>query len=180
MINLATVSLVLGSVIGAFCIFLVLSPAMARNTLLALPRNKVAGWMFSGVGLLWAARLLWLTPLGRFENLKPVLVVLAPVTFLFIVFFMDELLGARALGGMFVLIPAPVLEATRGSDSPFRLVIVTLAYVMAVQGIALVLSPYLLRKEVGVLMGSNPLCRIWGVIGALLGVALIILGITLF
>lgn len=180
MMNLATISLVLGSVIGAYCVFLVINPEMARNVLLALPRNKVAGWLFSGVGLLWAAWLLWNTPLGRFEDLKPILVILTPVMFLFVVFFMDELLGARALGGILVLVPAPILEVTRVSDTPFRLVIVALVYVMVVQGIALVLSPYLLRKQIGFLMGVNVACRVWGVIGTAFGVMLIILGVAVF
>jgi len=178
--SLAGISLILGCAIAGLCACLIFKPEKARNALLALPRSKVAAWLFTGVGLLWAARLLWITPLGRFEDLKPLLVILTPVSFLLIVFMMDELLGARSLGGMFVLIPAPILEASRRSDAVLRLVVVVLAYIIAIQGIALVLSPYLLRKESAVLLKTNVSCRVCGTIGVLLGLMLIVLGIAVF
>jgi len=179
-LNLSTAALVLGVALFALHVPLAAAPPAARRLLARLPRNRWAAWALTAVDLAWAAWLLNQTPLGRFEGAKEYLPVLAPAAFFAVVFLMDELLAARALGGLLILVPAPLLDAARWHGSPLRLVVTVVAYVMAVQGILLVLSPYKLRKGVERWAGSDRRCRVLGLAGAALGGVLVLLGLTVY
>lgn len=121
-------------------------------------RNRLAAWTLTAAALGWGMWLLWHTPLGQFDALKPLAAVLTPVGYGLILFGMPELLAARALGVLFILVPAPILDAVRWHPSSWRLVVVALCYLMATSGIALVLSPFFPRKW-GESMSAHPLCR---------------------
>ena len=180
MLSLSTVSLIFGAALLVLYLPLILAPERVRKILAWFPRSRWPGRILTAVDLIWAAWLLQQMPLGRFDQYKPLLYVLTPVTFVLIVVFMDDLLSARALGGLLVLIPAPLLIVARWHESPFRLVIVFLAYGMAVKGILLILGPYRLRKWSARLLDSDPKCRLWGGIGLAVGGLLVVLGVGVF
>jgi uncharacterized protein YjeT (DUF2065 family) len=102
--------------------------------------------------------------------------LVAPLAFVLIVLFMDELLAARAFGGVLLLLGDPILDAIRWHDSPLRLVITSLTYVMVVAGMALVLSPYYFRTWAHAFAGSDGRCRLTGLASCLLGAGLVALG----
>lgn len=180
MSELAGIAIILGSVIAMIYTPFVFIPDRAREWISRFPRNRWAGWLLTAGDLIWAAWLIFNASLGRFEGLKPWLWVLVPVIFFLVVYFMDELLASRALGGLLVLLPAPLLSAARWHESAFRYVIVVLAYIMVIKGIILVLSPYQFRKWTALLIKRNSHCRTWGFIGLMFGVFIILLGITVF
>jgi uncharacterized protein YjeT (DUF2065 family) len=159
---------------------LLVAPAAARRWVAAFPRSRAPAWVLTGVALVWAAVVTYQTPMGMIERFKPWLYVITPVSFLLIVTLMDELLAPRALGGWLLLAPAPVLVAARASDSPARLAMVVLAYVLAVAGIALVLSPYRFRRTAELLLRSEASCRAWGAVGIGVGVAILSLGVAAY
>lgn len=175
--ELAGIAVVLGSVIGAGCLPHVVAPSAARESIMRFPRSRIAGVLLSTIGLLWAGWLLFHTPLGRFDQLKPLLYVLVPITIVLTIFFMDELLAARALGGVLILIPAPILALARWHASAGRLVIVGLMYVFVVAGVVLVISPYYFRKAAGFCLRDDARSRVSGVLGVVLGVVVILLGL---
>lgn len=154
----------LAAVAGAMGLALTAAPAATRRALDRFPRHRTAGWLLTAVALVWSSRLLWQTPLGPIDAAKPYLGVLTPVCIVLVCWAMDELLAARALGGLLLLVPAPILDAARQHDSPLRLVMVALAYVMAVKGAALVMSPYIMRKGVAFALTGDRACRLWGAI----------------
>ena len=178
--NLTAISMLLGMVLAGTSLFFLSVPAIARRTMTAFPRNRIAGYILTAIGLVWAARLLFDMPMGRFDQYKPLLYVITPVFFFMIVRFMDELLAARALGGLMLLVPAPVMRAARWHESDFRLVIIVIAYIMAIKGIMLVLSPYLFRKWSECFVRSETACRIIGTVGTVLGVGVMWLSFTVF
>ena len=83
-----------------------------------------------------------------------------------IIFLMDELLAARAFGGLLLLAGNPVLLAARWAPTPWRLVMPTLVYIWVLAGMILVLSPWRLRKALERLGGD----RGWRLAGVTLGV----------
>jgi len=179
-LELSTAAFLLGGVFVALYLPLAAAPAAARRLLARFPRDRWAAWALTAVDLAWAAWLLNQTPLGRFEAAKDYLPVIVPAAFFAVVFLMDELLAARALGGLLILVPAPILDAARWHGSPLRLVMTIVAYGLAVQGILLVLSPYKFRKSVERWAGSDRRCRLLGVGGAVLGLVLVLLGLTVY
>lgn len=177
---LAKVSLITGIIFMLMHLPCIINPKLAQKILKAFPRNKIMGWIFTAITLIWAAYLLNQTPLGRFDVIKDYLMIATPVAIGLVIYFMDELLSARALGGLFILLPAPMLTATRTSDSPLRLIIVVIAYVMAIAGMIFVLNPYKLRNLITKVLYSESSTRIVGLTGTIVGVLLVILSVTVY
>jgi len=123
--------------------------------------------------------LLYRMPMGQFEFLKPALYVLTPAVIVTAIFFMEELLAPRALGGILAMLPAPMLDAVRWHDSQWRLVLVVTAYVMVVAGCALLLSPFVFRKVAGRLTDSAGRTRWCGAVLSVAAVGYLVLSAVL-
>ncbi len=180
MTELSITALILGGGLLAIHLPCVIYPEFSRDFLLKLPRNKIIGGVLTVISLIWAAYLLDEMPLGKFDVLKDYLVILVPIVSGLVIFFMDELLGARALGGLLMLIPTPLLIAARTSDSPWRLLVVVVAYIMAIAGITFVLNPYKLRDIFSRILATEGSTRFTGIFGAITGIILIICAMTLY
>lgn len=180
MTNLARVAIVLGSVIAMIHAPCVVAPNSTRKWIRLFPRSKRSAWLLVAGDLVWVGWLVFNTPLGRFEDLKPLLYVLVPATLFLVINLMDELLAARALGGLLLLVPWPMLTAARWHESDLRFVVTVLAYLFAVAGIILVLSPYWFRKTMAFWIRNDSLCRIWGIFGLGVGIFIIFLGIAVY
>lgn len=123
-------------------------PSAFVNWARAFPRRRFEAIALTAVDLAWVAWIVGRAPLGRFEWTKPYLLGAAPLAWVLIVVFMDELLAPRALGGLLLLLANPVLKAARWHPSPWRLIMVAIAYAWATVGMILVLSPWHLRRMV--------------------------------
>ncbi len=159
---------------------LAVTPAGSREWLRVFPRHVWIGRVLAAVALAWSALLVWEMPLGWFDAYKQWLWVGAPVCYLLVVLFLDELLASRALGGLLLLVPAPLLDAARFHESIWRLAPILLAYAWVILGILLVLGPYRFRKWVNVLCATEKRCQwmAWGLLG--LGALFVVLALTAF
>ena len=180
MSSLAQVSIVTGVVVCLLYGGIALAPIRTGVWLLAFPRSRSAGWILTAIVITWAGWLLYHSPLGKLDAHKEFVFVLVPVIVLMLGMFMDDLLAPRALGGLLIILPALMLDAARWHGSPLRLVITTLAYMMVLKGCMLVVAPYCFRKGVERFLSSNQSRRALGSCGALLGLALIGLGLTVY
>jgi hypothetical protein len=178
--HVALASLVFGMVAIGFCGASLAAPQAMLGALSRFPRSRPAGWILTCVDLVWSGILLYHVELGRFNGLKPYLWILVPVVVVLVVRHMAELLASRALGGLLILVPAPLLAAARWHPSPFRYAILILAYAMAVKGVVLVLAPYLFRSAVEFWRRRAGGYRAASVAGLLLGVLLTVLAFTAF
>lgn len=158
MSDLRMLAVAVGTVFGMLSLPCLLLPGRVRDWIRDFPRNKFAAWIISAVGVTWVAWLLFKTPLAWVDDYKPSLYFLAPVFFLIMVNYMDELLAPRALGGFLLLLPSPIIDIARQRG----LLLVSLAYMLVVLGIMLVLSPYMFRKGMALWIKSNEQCRILG------------------
>lgn len=171
--------------VGAVCVLghlaLLGAPAATRRALAVFPRNAWFGRTLAVVAFAWSTRLVMDMPLGFVEPYKSWLYVVAPLVYLLVILLMDELLAARALGGLLLLVAEPVLAAARMPGlSAWRLVIVALAYVWIIAGMALVLGPYWFRKTVETTCRTDARCRLTGGVGLGLGILMVVLGLTVF
>ena len=168
-----------GTVFGAGSLLLLTAPAAAARALAAFPRNLWVGRALAAVALAWSAWLAWDMPMGFVDAYKQWLYVLTPVAYLLVIWLMDEMLAARAFGGLLLLVAEPVLAAARQPGlSNWRLTLVVLVYVWVVAGMALVLGPYWFRKTAEVLCRSDDRCRKAGAVGLAVGIMLAALGST--
>jgi hypothetical protein len=159
---------------------MILSPGLALSGLRRFPRSRVMGAVFSVLGFAWAGWLLHQTPLGRFEQYRTLLYVLLPLICILVNLLNSELLAPRALGGIMMLVPAPLLSAARWHPSPWRYLVIVLAYVLVIKGIALILSPYIFRRSAERIVKTEALCRAWGGLGMAMSILLVVLGVTVY
>jgi hypothetical protein len=155
-------------------------PAGALRVLKAFPRHEWTGWILTAVCIAWSVVLVRAMPLGWFDAYKGWLYIVGPVLYVLIVMFMEELLAARALGGVLLLVADPVLESASFQPSSLRLILVVLVYAWVVAGMALVLAPYRFRKAAQALCSTAGRCRVVGGLGVSLGAGLIALGLLVF
>lgn len=177
-LDLVSIAWTWGALHGLAAFALGWKPESTRKLLLAFPRSAMAGRVLTGIDLFWVAWIVFHASLGRFDALKPALYILTPVSYVLITIFMDELLSGRALGGLLLLLADPILDAIRWHDSPLRLLVTTLTYVMIVVGMTLVLSPYYFRRWVLAFAGSDGRGRWTGCACAVLAAALIVVGLS--
>jgi hypothetical protein len=178
-VSLADVTIVIGAASCVLMLGCLAFPQAARAGLDRLPRNRWLGYALVILDLAWVAYEVQHLPLGNLEGLKEYLPYLTPLAILLVAFFMDELLAARAFGGLLLLLPIPVLDAAFLHPSPWRLVLVAVAYAWAVAGMVIVLAPYRLRQLLH-LFGEGRALRLRATAGFAVGVGFCILGLTQF
>ena len=178
MTDLAILTLCLAGALTAIYAAMVFAPALFRDWARRFPRSRVAGWALTVVAVAWSGKLLYDGPLGRLEPYRDWLFALVPLAIILVGVFVDELLAPRAMGGLLILIPAPLLDAARWHPSPLRYVVIVIAYVMVIKGCVLVVAPYVARKRVERMFGEPRQVRLWGSAG--LAVSLLLVGLGLW
>ncbi|MDP1587326.1 MAG: hypothetical protein Q8M07_06265 [Prosthecobacter sp.] len=148
-------------------------PSALRAGVGAFPRSKWPGWILTAFCLFWVSWVIRHAALGRFEVLKPLIPVLALLVFAAIVWFLDELLSPRALGGLLLLVANPMLNGVRWADSAWRLVPALIAYAWVIAGCAWMLHPWLFRKMAERFLRSDRAVR-WAGWGKLLAGAVLL------
>ena len=180
MSELALWAIGIGSIGSVFGLGLMLTPEKMRDGLLAFPRSKWLGILLLIIDLVWIVLLIKETPMNTFEKYKTLIMSLAPVAFFLIVFYLDELLAPRALGGLLLLVATPILSAARWHDSQWRLVVTTITYLWIVAGMILVLSPFRFRHWMNKFVQSDGHTRKIGLFKLAASVFIIILGLKVY
>ena len=144
-----TLSLITYTIAAAFALIGVWAlalPAAWRTAMQKFPRYTPAGWVFTVISIGWFAWNINASPLGGLDVYKRALWIVAPTVIYLIIRYMDELLAPRALGGFLLLVPGTVLDASRiDYSTPYRLVMVIVAYGFVVIGCYLVAGPHRFR-----------------------------------
>ena len=181
--NISLSWIVLG--LGAFFVLVnipaLLMPGVFRTGLLAFPRSRYPAWVLTALDLVWFGWLLYHEPLWPFfDMVRPWLVVIIPLVIVLVCIFVDELLAARALGGLLLLVGGPILDAARWHPSTWRYVPIGLAYIWIIAGIIFVLTPFRLRRFFDFITRTELRCRAGGAIRLIFGLLLLWLGWKIF
>jgi len=158
--------------------FALAAPGQFRKAVTNFPRNRWAGRILATIALLWAGWLVYKMPLGNYEHLKRYLYIVVPAVIAGVFYYMDELLAPRALGGLLLLYPAPVLALARLSDSKLSVIMSVICYIMVVKGMILVLNPWWFRKAAAIMTSPDTRLRIAGITGLAVGLLLVTLALT--
>lgn len=179
--DLAKITFGLGCLILLSRLPFVLAPGPARRALYAFSRSRWAAGVLAAIDLAWVVWLLQDLNLGWFEPHKQFLYVAAPVAWAVLMVLVDELLAVRALAGLLILIPAPILDAARWHPSPWRYLMILLAYVMVIAGIVFVAQPHRFKRTVRFfLQDRDDLTRWFGLAGMIVGLLLVVLAISVY
>lgn len=161
-VTFGTWCLIVGVALAILAALPLFAPAKASAAMRRFPRSVIAGVVISTLAFAWAAAIVLVAPLDFIAPWKlwiaGALMVSAPLSW----FWMSPLLACRALGGILVLLPAPVLLSARMVDSPCRLVMVVLMYVFAVLGMDFIMAPYHLRDALSWIAAKPSRVRVAG------------------
>lgn len=174
-LTLANWTYLLGGLTTLYGLIGLAAPGLSRKALAAFPRSAPAAWVLTAIDLACVSYIVFNASLGRFDSWKPALYVVAPFCFFLLIQYLDDLLAPRALGGLLLLAPNPILAAARWHPSDWRLVMVVLAYVAIVKGMLLILSPYRFRRWTAWWIENDARCRMGALIKLIAGVALLAL-----
>ncbi len=180
MSQLAVVAVITGCIVSGWHVFLMVWPQRARKWVTSLPRSVWAGRILAGVDVVFVTALLLHSDIKWIERHQLLVLLMAPAALVLIVVFVDDLLAARALGGLFLLCPLPILNAAFVHPSNSRLVMTVFAYVLVILGIVWVWSPFMFRKMAAKWIAGPRLSRMAGLAGSLLGLVMILLGLAVY
>ena len=183
-IPLFTAGLVLGIWLVASHALMLAKPAMAQGFLKRFPRDQMIGQILLGIGLAW----FWLLiapegmgfisslamDLGEFNNAKPILRILVPVSLVLVTISVRDFLAVRALGLIGLMAASPLLEAAFLKDPSSRLLIPIFAYLMLTASMFCVGMPYLFRDAVAWASAEQKRWKMFSLAGLVYGVATLV------
>ena len=180
MMTLSHWSMLLGALLLAKGIFLLAAPPQAARMARGFARHVWAGRVLATLAWIWAGWALYVMPLELLQPIRqwiPLLVLAAiPLSW----YWMADLLSCRAVGGLLVLFPCPLLLAAREETSPLRLALVIFSYLAIVIGMTLILYPYYLRRWLDWCAAKPVRMLISGVLSTALGAVFLALGLLVF
>ncbi len=180
MSNLALTSLILGATLLATGILFFIKRESIIYFFSGLPRNIWLGRVLTAIVLVWSAFLVYKERFGLVDRNIWLLFVSTPILFWLIIKYMDELLCARAIGGLFAIIPAVMLDTAFVENSTTRLFVTCFAYMMAIVGMILIWSPYLMRKALAPCFKTQTSTRVCGTLLCVFGLFYAILAFTAY
>ena len=135
---------------GSFGVLLLLP--CASRVLTALPRLRITGIVLSAVCWIWVGAELYLHPIDFLSFLTPeriifLTILCIPLTWLLL----PNLLCTRAIGGLLMLCPMPLIHAVRDQVTDWRVVPVLVGYFCLVVGMFAVFYPWTFRMACGFL-----------------------------
>ena len=178
--SLTVYAVIIGSVMLGFCLAWFSFPETIKAWANAFPRNAWAGRILAAIDVALVTFLLLSEGFSWVDAHRQIIFLAAPLAYLIVVFFMDELLSVRAFGGLLLLIPFWILKAAFMHPSASKLLMTGFAYLLVVAGMTLVWSPYLFRKFV---VRANTNARASSAIvavGSILGLTIIVLGLVVY
>lgn len=121
-------------------------PTGAAKVIAKVPRARGAAIVLTCLCMAWATWTLYVHPIDFLNFLTPTKLILGGLILTpLICIYLDNLLFARALGGIMMLWPMPVILLTRDYLTTWRLVPITLGYISLTLGMIIVFHPWTFR-----------------------------------
>lgn len=112
-----------------------------------LPRAYAVGVVLSAICWIWVMAQLLLFPIDFLAFLTPMRVIVGGIACMVLTWLLlDNLLCARAIGGLLMLWPMPVILAVREQVTLWREVPVVVGYLSLTFGMTVVFYPWIFRK----------------------------------
>lgn len=168
---------VITAAIGALTLAL---PKPANQAWEKLPRSVWPGRILTAICIGWSALWLCIMPLGPLMIIREYLWVLLPVSIAAVWIFTPELLTCRAIGGLLVLVPTPMLSAAAWHPSPARYIVIFYGYAMIIAGMFYIAQPWRLRDHITWAQEKPMRSRTAASLAVALGLVLFVCAATVF
>ena len=168
---------VMGILIGVWLIashaIALAKPDLVKPWLKGFPRNEKIGTVLVIIAFAWTFVVWSCMDLGEFFKIeKPVQMILVAGC-VGVIVYVKEFLAVRSLGFLMILAAAPILDSAFLKEPQTRLLIVALAYVIALKGMFWVGMPYLMRDQINWVLAKDKRYQIGALAGAVYGLVVL-------
>lgn len=173
---------IMGIIIGLWLIashaFALAKPDLVKPWLKRFPRNDKLGTILVIIAFAWSFIIWSCMDLGEFFKIeKPVQMILVAGC-VGVIVYVKEFLAVRSLGFLMILAAAPILDSAFLKEPQTRLLIVALAYAIALKGMFWVGMPYLMRDQINWVLAKDNRYKIGAIAGAVYGLVVLICAVV--
>jgi hypothetical protein len=153
-------------------------PDLVKPWLKRFPRNEKIGIVLVIIAFAWTFVIWSCMDLGEFFKIeKPVQMILVAGC-VGVIVYVKEFLAVRSLGFLMILAAAPILDSAFLKEPQTRLLIVALAYAIALKGMFWVGMPYLMRDQINWVLAKDNRYKIGAIGGAVYGLVVLICAVV--
>ena len=149
----------MGILIGVFLIsshaMALLKPDLVKPWLKKFPRNEKIGIILVIIAFAWTLIIWSGMDLQEFFKIERTVQLILIAGCIGVIVYVKEFLAVRALGFLMILAAAPILDSAFLKEPQTRLLIVALAYAIALKGMFWVGMPYLLRDQINWVLAKD-------------------------
>jgi len=168
----------MGFLLGAWLVithvFALAAPGIVKPFLAGYARNDKLGIAQVIVAFAWAFIVWSCMDLGEFYKVERQVQYILVFGCIGVIVYVREFLAVRSLGFLLILAAAPILTSAFLQEPVTRLLIVALAYVIALKGMFWIGLPWLLRDQIKWVLAEDNRFRIGAAAGAVYGLVVLI------
>lgn len=177
---LKIIALLLGSMAISTGVWALFSPDQVKRVLKNLPRNQNLGRMLMALNFILITYVITITDLRDWNWIKNPYFVLALPMYLFIIFLVNNYLGARSIALFLLIIADPILQVCFVREERSSLVITTIAYIWITMGICFFAVPHWFRDWISIATASPSRIAWGGRFRIAFGICLVLLGLLAY
>jgi hypothetical protein len=178
--TLSTLAILLGAAICIPNIYGLLNPAGFIKHVRAFPRCENSGYVLMFIGSAWFLYNLNRETISDFANYKTAMLFGFAALALLTCIFVRDFLAVRGLAITMLMLSWYVLSITRWADTPWRLVLVVIAYIWVVASMWWTVSPWRLRDILYWATANEKRVRVGSIARLCVGLFIVALGLTAY
>ena len=151
-----------------------------RDLLKGYPRNDNVGYVTILAGMVWFLYILDGESMSDFERFRTHFNILLVATGVGACIYLKDYLAVRGTAVLMVLLAKLIVDTARWHDSDWRLVLVTMAYIMVIKGMWLTVSPWRMRDLIEWILAKDGRFKKVCIARIVFGALLLGLGLLVF
>jgi hypothetical protein len=179
-LTLSQLAILLGTGIALPQLWAVAKPVEAGAAFRKFPRSEAWGYLLMAIGAGWFLYRLNQEAIAEFAAYKSYMLMGFGAVAVAACFFVQDFLAVRGLSITLLMLSAFVLSKTRFVDTPWRLVLVVIAYMWIVAAMWWMISPWRLRDIINWSTATPEKTRKLASVRLAVAVLVIILGFTVY
>jgi hypothetical protein len=153
-------------------------PDLVKPWLKGFPRNEKIGTVLVIIAFAWTFIIWSCMDLGEFFKIEKAVQLILVAGCVGVIVYVKEFLAVRSLGFLMILAAAPILDSAFLKEPQTRLLIVALAYAIALKGMFWVGMPYLMRDQINWVLAKDKRYQIGAIAGAVYGLVVLVCAVV--
>ena len=153
-------------------------PDLVKPWLKGFPRNEKIGTVLVIIAFAWTFIIWSCMDLGEFFKIEKAVQLILVAGCVGVIVYVKEFLAVRSLGFLMILAAAPILDSAFLKEPQTRLLIVALAYAIALKGMFWVGMPYLMRDQINWVIAKDKRYQIGAIAGAVYGLVVLVCAVV--